>query len=397
MHKINNIKFYPSINNFLVLLFFIGLWIRFYTNLHILVSLPIFFLFSVIFFTLYIVKFPSNILPIYYSIILIDMYAIMAVIINANHTVADVILLMSWQAFGLLMYEMKYRENLKFVRFLAIVSLFLIALKMILIYKEYEWGWITISIRMGSNTISIFILEFLFINLFWRISTGKKIRYFMAILALTMIFAAGGIVGILTIPLLIIGMYLYKHSGKRHITIRLLSIIIFLELCISYIVLFRSDVANGVYGLIKQGDSASRFLMWQNYYKLATENVSSLIWGANISGDDLLTAYRNLHNCFFNWHYFYGLLPFISFIVIILYDLKESIRQKKYLYMVIVLAAVFRSMSDEATYAFMPIWIFVFCDLYSYKNKSFSKKKADFQGERIDEKIKSTNFEEQFN
>lgn len=378
----NDIKICPSINKFLALLFFGGLWIRFYSNMHILVSLPIFFLFSMIFFTLYMVKFQTDIQEIYFFIALIDLFALIAVIINANHTVADVILLMSWQAFGLLMYEMKTRESLKLVRFLAIVSIFLIALKMILIFKEYEWGWMILSTRMGSNSASIFVLEFLFLDAFFRISDGKKLRYPLAIIAFIMVFMAGGIVGILTVPLLIIGMYLYKYNNKLHMVTRFLSIIVFLGLCMLYIALFKTTIVKEAFEFIKQGDASSRFLMWKNYYQLVTENISGLIWGANISGNDLLMTYRNLHNCFFNWHYFYGLLPFISFVGIILYDLKESVRQKQYLYMIIVLTAIFRSMSDEATYAFMPIWIFIFCDLYSSKKKKF-RKKTNIQGGHI--------------
>lgn len=379
MQRMNDIKICPSINKFLALLFFGGLWIRFYSNMHILVSLPILFLFSIIFFTLYMVKFQTDIQEIYFFIALIDLFALVAVIINANHTIADVILLMSWQAFGLLMYEMKTRESLKLVRLLAIVSIILIALKMILIFKEYEWGWMILSTRMGSNSASIFILEFLYLDAFFKISDGKKLRYPLAIIAFAMVFMAGGIVGILTVPLLIMGMYLYKYNNKLHMVTRFLSIIVFLGLCMIYIVLFKTTIIGEAFKFIKQGDASSRFLMWKNYYQLVVGNISGLIWGANISGNDLLMTYRNLHNCFFNWHYFYGLLPFISFVGIILYDLKESVRQKQYLYMVIVLTAIFRSMSDEATYAFMPIWIFIFCDLYSSKKKKF-RKKMDFQG-----------------
>lgn len=392
MYKIRDIRICPSINKFLILLFFIGLWIRYYTDLHILVSLPIFALFGASVFILYMVKCQTNILYIYYLMAMVDIFALLAVIINANHTVADVILLISWQSMGLLMYEMKTKEDLKLVRYLAVISLILIYLKLIMNFKQYEWGWMILSTRMGSNSASIFILEFIFIDLFWRISDFKKIRYYPVLIALIMALVAGGIVGIITIPLLIIGIYIFKYNKKFHIIIRVFTIIAFLGLCISFIIIFKSNMVNEFIGFIKQGDSSSRILMWKNYYQLAIDNITGLIWGANISGDDLLIAYRNLHNCFFNWHYFYGLIPFVFFVGIIIYDIKESIQQKQYIYMIIIMATIFRSMSDEATYAFMPIWIFVFCDLYSCKRERLRKQRMNYLGGHTSGKIDNNQY-----
>ena len=85
------------------------------------------------------------------------------------------------------------------------------------------------------------------------------------------------------------------------------------------ILLYINDGIEKILNYINQGDSESRILMLQQYFALMKENIFNFIFGANIQTSYLLRHYENLHNCFFNWNYYYGIIPMLYFGGIVVY------------------------------------------------------------------------------
>lgn len=347
-----------KISDLLIFGYFIGFWLRYFTNLNVLYSLIIFLFSASCTFIFCIYKSQSyQLKKLLILICIIDIIAAIAVVINKNHTLADVLLLFTWQNMGILYY--KKREDLSFIHILSMISSIYIIGSVFLGYllNNRESGNIFVADRTGSNTISILLIQFLIIDVIWREKNRKQKQYIYYIIVCSACVIAGGVAGIISTFVLIIGIYLTEENKKVKRIIRWTCVVF----CLTIIMLISSRNVLIIYNFIQSGDLGSRQLMWNNYKDLVSQSLGNFLFGANISGDYLLEYYKNLHSTFFNWHYFYGLIPTIFFVGIVFLDCTYFLRSKKKMYLILVLVTIMRAATDETTYAFMLLWIFFFC------------------------------------
>ena len=301
------------------------------------------------------------------TFLIIDVVGLIGLLYNKNHTIADLILLFAWQNMGILFYFMYKTKNFKINRNFAIISTVYLGMLIYIVQSQYETGWIMISDRLGSNSTSIVLLEFFIIDEIYRYSIHKKTNYLFAFICFLITLIAGGIAGVVTFSFLIIILWLFENEK---LSVNLIKCVIFI-LISACILLYINDGIEKILNYINQGDSESRILMLQQYFALMKENIFNFIFGANIQTSYLLRHYENLHNCFFNWHYYYGIIPMLYFGGIVVYILYKSIKERNTLYVILMVTTVIRSLTDETTFAFIPIWIFFFLIIVEKKNIKF--------------------------
>lgn len=341
------------------LCFFIGFWLRYFTNTNIIISLAVFFLVSLVSF-LYCHSHETNkkIKKVEMILLMVDLIGLFGLLYNHNHTIAELVLMFAWQNMGIMFYAMYKSDNFRLNRNLAIISSVYLSILIYTLHSQFEQGRIIISDRLGANSVSIILLEFFAIDAIYRYKIKKKTNYLFAVFCLLVSVMAGGIAGVLTFSFLLIALLLFE-DGK--LTVSLVKWIVF-AIIVAVILLYSNNVVVKISDYINQGDSESRILMLQQYFSLIKQNVLNFIFGADIHNTYLLQYYKNLHNCFANWHYFYGLIPTIYFLWIVIYIIYRNVKLKNNYYAILIIATLIRSITDETTYAFMPIWIFFFLE-----------------------------------
>lgn len=343
-------------DDFLILLFFIGYWIRYFTELHIMYSLMVFCL--VVFgvgAVFFMDRQVSYLRKFFLQLLMIDLFAAASIMMNGNHTLADLVLLTAWQSMGLLMFIAK--EHLKFLRMCSLLSgcyLILIVLLRLLTRGARE---IVIVSRTGENTISILLILFVGIDL-WICEWSKvKAYYFYYVAAFFTTVLVGGIAGTITMGCLMTAVYLFKNKNNQSkLEKRFLFVMAFV-----IVGFMGKGIVERIISFVELGDWRQRAMMIVTYLELATKNLNNIFFGANIEHNLFLSHYRNLHNSFFNWHYFYGLLPCLFFVWLLASDLMFLIQKKQYMMMALVLIMALRAMTDETTYAYMMIWVLFHC------------------------------------
>lgn len=347
--------------NLIILIFFIGYFIRYFTDLDVLYSFILFLIFSVVSFV-YCVRDSSSIRikNFYYLLIVVDLFAVIGILINKNHTLADAVLLIAWQTIGILLYKM--RNNLRFTQRISVVMAIylgcLVIYENFFVNKNQQVDIFFVSDRTGSNTVSILLILFFVIDLLWREqSKDRKVSYIYAIYICFIALCSKGVNGILTTILLMIGVYLTEESKS----IKKLIKWIFVFGIVILVIVEHKIIFSGLQSFLVSGDIDTRLAMWTQYFALVKDSLMDILFGANISNVFLLEYYKNLHNTLFNWHYYFGLIPMVFFLFIVIKDIVGIVKRREYMYLAISCVMILRSITDETTYAFLPIWIYFAC------------------------------------
>lgn len=342
---------------FVILLYFFGFWAKYFTSVHIVVPIIFFFL-SAGTSLLYLFTDKMSLGKVPLSMLFIVLVSIIAIIVNKNHTIADGILLLSWICIGCFLWVAK--SNWKFFYQLSLLSFIYLAL-VIIIKFMLKTPDITLTERSGSNTISILVLQFFAIDFIYNHIFDKSPNKFLYVIGIAISWMAGGIAGIIVVFLCVFGLcvsnIINSKKGKRN-----LIFIIMIGAILSY------NYRNTFLSFLETGDINSRFLLWNAYFDMAKNDISSFLFGANIHNNYLLEHYKNMHNTYINWHYYFGLIPMIIFLYIVIKSIANSLKKHKLSLLVICLSLFIRGLSDEATYAFMIIWMYLYCSfVYSSK------------------------------
>lgn len=293
----------------------------------------------------------------------VDVVAFINIIINHNHSPFNAFILPVSQMFGLYLYEQK--KNLKsLVNFIYLVMIYMLIYELVVpktLANEWLGDWYTyFSAHMGGNTISIFLLLFLIIDIIYRKENNMSINYIAIFASLFMAYYGGGTGGVLTITLLFLGLFGMKWKKDK------LSFpkILFLIFCgISVISIL--GVWNRLITVLT--DSNSRFWIWEHYFECATNSLKEFIVGGDVSQIAFLDMQRNMHNTFVNWHYYYGLIPLLFFIISVIITMWRSFKYKEYTVFIFLCIVFIRAFLDETTFCFMPIWTYAMLNMNDIK------------------------------
>ncbi len=343
----------------LIALYYLGFWLRYFTEINILVFLAVLFGFCLLSSIYFSFNNHGAAKKDYIKNILVVAIACIGILVNKNHTLGDGILLLSWVSVGILLAYSDDRLDL-FNRFNWITFVVLLIRTIFAYINSTNDLDIIVSGRIGSNSISIIAIQCFFIDYICRKKKGKKTNYIMLTILMLVSLMSRGRMSILVTIILLIGVYLQEDVKK---TKKLLRYGFAIMLALAMVVVCWDYLDNAI-SLFLQGDSSTRLYLWKHYYEMTKSSLIDVLFGVRnsiFSTDLALNHYRNLHNTFFNWHYFYGLLPCLYYILIIIGDLKREIKSKDYIMVVLLIVSILKGMSDETTFSFMMMWIYIHC------------------------------------
>lgn len=297
---------------------------------------------------------------------LIDLFAAIGLIVNRNRSPFTVLMLPVSQMFGIYLY--KYRKNLRLVNRIVNLMYIYIVLYAILIpprlVSASQGIYSTRFSRLvGGNTISIFLIMFLSIGLIYKIHNGRK-KYFIFIISLFVAYRCGGNGGVLSISVFLIGLITLQWDKNKISKKRMLLIVI-----LGYGLICYLGYQQRLWNFLT--DDNSRFWIWSKYLECMTNSVKDFLFGASVDRYSFLAEQRNMHNTFFNLHYYYGIVPAIYYIVMIISLLILSIKKRNYMLLVILGVTVIRGMTDETAFCFISLWTYAYLSLKNDETSVF--------------------------
>lgn len=340
-------------NELYILLYFFAFIVHYFTNLNFNITYMIWVAVGCFGFLIFWYNYPwhRNHLNILF---LIDVIASVGIIINRGHSAFNVLMLPASQMFGFALYEYRYKlEHLaKFVYILGIYILgYAIVTPKTLVNVSQGQYSTQFSNLVGGNTISIFLIFLLTIDLIYREYSNKKINYVNFIVALLIAAWCGGNGGVLTLTVFLIGIITLRWDSKRISKIKVLVLAV-LGLLIIFLFEYQYRIIQFV------TDDNSRFWMWTQYYLCATSSAKDFIFGADVSRVLFLANQKNTHNTFINWHYYYGMIPFIYYLKMVALSFFKAIKKQNYIILLILGVMILRAMTDEASFCFIPLWTY---------------------------------------
>lgn len=294
-------------------------------------------------------------------ILFVDALSILNGYLNRNGTYIQALHNLAAQAFGVQLFLVK--DRMKLVRNIFLLIYFYIVIKVIFFPHIDFYGDKGVSELVGKNSISIVMIVSCVIDLFYRTKNAIKINYMLYIIGLGVSVITQSSGGMLGFSLFLLGIYICSSNGKKISFWKVFGLLIIFVLGSIYL-----DYGNKI--LMFLSDDNSRFALWGMYFKLATQNIESLLLGGGIAQNAILSHYGNIHNNILNWHCYYGLIPTIVYVSIISMEIIVYLKNRAWYKLVISSVLFVRSMTDSTDYIFMSIWIFMLLDiLVQYENK----------------------------
>lgn len=338
----------------LTLIYLIIFNIRYLTNLNVMVVLGLWCAIGLIIYVYVFMNYPymRKTMLLYF---IVDLWALVGLLVNKNHPWQYFLVLITLEAFGITLYLLKNR--LKLIDVWALATLTYIGGRILFMRftdANFLYEKAKLSELLGCNTASILAIFLMFLDFLYCRSIGKKPRYLLFVIAVVVALMTGGNGNILSLSLLVLGMFLINSSGKRLSWIK-----IFFLAMMGIIVLLYEGIEEIISFIT---DDHYRFSIWNEYFATVGDSVKNIIFGASISNNYILQAYGHLHNSFLDWHFYYGLIPALVFGVSIIKSIFYSFKKRKYFYLMFLIVTIIRSFTDEATLILLPIWVFFECE-----------------------------------
>lgn len=282
----------------------------------------------------------------------IDIIALINMIINGSHSPVYVGILFAtqwWAAF--LFYE---RKRLRPLEIMCVIFIFYLLCRVWTtprsLINSWQYGLILASL-VRQNTVSIFLCEFLTYVLLSRYFRNKNIPHLLFLLSLFVAVICGGMGGILSVTAYFLGELIINRKSDK---IDWKIVATFVMVAVFYFIL--SGKLNEVIEAVT--DDNGRWYIWSHYLS-CIDSFKDLFCGADVSSEPFLKTANNMHNTFINYHYCYGLIPFVFFLWRHLKNFAYCIKEKKHLLLIVMLVTTLRASTDEADFAFGGIWTFI--------------------------------------
>ena len=306
--------------------------------------------------------------------IVVDFIALINMMVNGSHAPIYIGILFATQWWGaFLYYERRRLQPLELISILFILYLlYLVWTTPKSLINSWQYG-IILSSLVRQNTVSIFLCEFLTYILLNRYFTNRNTPHWLFFVSLLTAVICGGMGGLLSTTAYFVGeLILNRKSDKINWRI----VILFLLAAVAFFVFF-----GNINSIIKEvTDDNGRWYIWRNYYP-CIDSSKDLIFGADVSSVPFLKTANNMHNTFINYHFCYGLVPFLFFLWRHIKNFKYCIKEKKHLLLIIMLVTTLRALTDEADFAFGGIWTFIW--LMSEFETTSKKKSSNKRSNRI--------------
>lgn len=353
----------------LITVYWIAMWLRLFTSLHIVIPIMCFCALMpliIIYILAQTKKSLTKINLLILAILLVNLYAIVSILYNQNHTIADSVLLFVYSFIGIVLYFCNIKELEYFHKF-VILTFYYIIISVLVVYIKNgcQIADIYIAPRVGSNTISILLMHLLALDLFYRNKKNIRINFLYFLLACITSIIAGGIMGILTSLILFIAI-IFVELDKTKRNILLLSCIYIVCVSLCFFTPFEA-----LKKFISLGDSSTRLILWNMYYQ-SLDTLADFLFGRHISEyyTPILYYHKNMHNTIINWHYYFGLIPMLFFTSAMFFCFISLAKHRERYYLILITVTFLRAMTDETSYAFIMVWMYLYCHvIFEGQNK----------------------------
>jgi hypothetical protein len=270
---------------------------------------------------------------------------------------------------GLAILLLNFDINYKLVKALYYFSIFFIALRIIV-----AGGISSLDTASSRNTIGIMVLIYFSLYVIASYVNKKKITIFPVLFGLLITIIAIGRSGILTFVLLTMLFIIFEFKGNKHkirnplkwIFVILFGGILFL-IFYSFLDTYFVETINN---FKSRGLESVRIGIWSDYFNKTFTSAQFLLLGTPISGTYWLDMFTdNLHNSFFMLHAKYGLIVFLVIILLIIKSSWYFFKMKNYLYLVVLVAVVFRMQFDYTNFNSQLDIILFYLLFYQYFEK----------------------------
>lgn len=344
-----------SIDTILIIAFFLSFWLRFLTDINFFVTSIIwFFIGCIIAIYTYLDEYALR--EVWIKIIIVDSIAFFNAMINQNGKIMSIVVIFVAQSFGVLLYKNKKKLNV--AEKMSIITILYLLYKIFTteptLISSWQYG-IVISKLVGGNSASIILCTCLSIYVLYKINCNEKIRYWLFIVSAIIAYKADGSGGILA-SILFFVLILFLEGNSEKLSKK--KMVIFFSIMLIVILLGNSYV-NIICILMNDN---SRFWMWGQYFKCVKESLGNFVFGASVESVEFLSEQKNIHNTYINWHYCFGLIPFCAFLVSIIKSSFMYLKKKRYPMLIISMVLALRAFTDEASFSFMTIWIYMWID-----------------------------------
>lgn len=291
-------------------------------------------------------------------LLVIDIIGGINLLINGNHNFLTAGIPVITQVLGILVYDQ--RKDLSAIN--VVVGLDILYLTVIsAITPRIPNGTfdsrgraqysVYISKLTGKNTVSILLIMFLTIHVIHRLQQRRNMNYLYFALSLAAVCFCGGRGGILCISLFSAGVWVIDHRKNKIILWRLGVLVVgFAAAC----------TVLGVWAKLWEAvtyDNA-RFSIWSNYFS-CVDSFGKFIFGAPVDRFEFLMKQKNMHNTFINWHYNFGLIPTVGFLVMVIRGAVHCLETRSFTLLLIFGVVFLRAMTDETSFALMPVWTYI--------------------------------------
>lgn len=219
---------------------------------------------------------------------------------------------------------------------------------------------------VSRNNLSVTLLVIFSLLCIVSYMNNKKISIVSIVIMLLLSSWAVGRSGIITFSIILIGYFMLERKNKKQKEISIKSLIIISSLIIfvylSRNLIYKYFLEYAIYNFEIRGVETSRYLITKSYLYDAFESWFYFMFGVNLERNTVFTLVnQNLHNSFLNLHSRYGIIAFIFFTIAILIKILNYIKTKNGLYLVLLLAIVFRSNFDLVAFnGVLDIYIYYF-------------------------------------
>ncbi len=227
---------------------------------------------------------------------------------------------------------------------------------------------------VSRNNISVTMLIFFSLLCITSFVTDKQIHRISAVLGLVITVWALGRSGIITFGIICIGFFIFEFKGKGvHISnpIKIFSLIGIIYGIGRFN--YNTIIVPAINNFQAYGMKSPRLLIWETYLRNVFSSVIHFVFGAPLNQDWILIAMDyNLHNSFLHLHSRYGIFITMLYIVVLLVKLHAFIKRKNIIYVLLLIAIIFRISFDLSAFnggLDIIIYYFMFEGLYNKKSK----------------------------
>ena len=296
-------------------------------------------------------------------IIAIDIIGFACGILNGNGTYMQALYIFSAQVFGVLIYYS--RESLRIARVYFFLMYLYVTIRILFFPTIDINGERAVSNLIGHSSVSIIMISACVIDLFYNKGKIYQKRYLLYFIGILVSFVADSNGGVVCFAIFILGIYICSNRGNR---LEWWKILLLLVAGIG--TLYLTGYLQRVIDF--STDDNSRLAIWGMYISIALKNFKNFIIGAPMTDNLVLYTFynNNMHNNFLNWHLSYGIIPTLTFLLVVVYEFVFYVKNREWIYAIISGTLIIRSMPEGTDYCFMVLWTYLLLDVMKRKNKS---------------------------